>query len=94
MARTQAIVIKNNKLFLISLSSQHYKICEHSNSYCVNTIKYSNREIINVIITHADWLTDWMRIALSMHMQAESAGVLNFSACKGVHTLFKGQRER
>ena len=28
-----------------------------------------------------------------MHAQAESAGVLNFYACKGEHTLFTGQRE-
>jgi hypothetical protein len=29
-----------------------------------------------------------------MHAQAESAGMLNFYACKGAHTLFTGQRER
>jgi hypothetical protein len=29
-----------------------------------------------------------------MHAQAESAGVLNFYACKGADTLFSGQRER
>jgi hypothetical protein len=29
-----------------------------------------------------------------MHAQAESAGMLNFYACKGAHTLFAGQRER
>jgi hypothetical protein len=29
-----------------------------------------------------------------MDSQAESAGVLNFYACKGEHTLFSGQREK
>ncbi len=32
--------------------------------------------------------------SLSWHAQAESAGVLNFYACKGAHTLYTSQRER
>ncbi len=31
--------------------------------------------IINVIITHADWLTDWQNEEGLEHAQAESAGV-------------------
>jgi hypothetical protein len=29
-----------------------------------------------------------------MQGKAESEGMLNFYACKGVHTLFTGQREK
>jgi hypothetical protein len=35
-----------------------------------------------------------LSLPLSWHAQAECAGVLNFYACKGAHTLFNAQRER
>ncbi len=43
-----------------------------------------NQERINVIIRHADWLTEWGTLKV--------AGLLY--ACKGEHTLFTGQREK
>jgi len=60
-----------------------------STSYIVYTNLMTIIIVINIIITHADWLTEECSLPLSDRL---CAGLLY--ACKGAHTLFTGQRER
>ncbi len=59
------------------------KICQLSNSW------YQTSQ------TGGQWYSDTSPLSIPCLEHAhESAGVLNFYACKGAYTLFIGQRER